>query len=118
MSSPAKKFIETFLADDLDYGAAANRLEVIIDLMTDRDARMVAQTIKVDRAAAARAIDYLRRCSAGAEPDGDEEALIWDFLGAHNLSMPWVMTGDPTSMITTLAEGTNSQRPPQLRVVS
>ena len=99
-----------------NYAEAADRIEVILDCLTDPN-RIISKMVKVDRAGAARAIAYFRRLAAGMEADGDIQAEIWEFLRAHKQCIDWVMTGDPTCMIVNLAVGTCSQKQPDLRVV-
>ena len=52
-----------------NYADAADRLEVILDCLTEP-----TKTAKVDRAAAARAISCFRRLAAVMEPDGAIES--------------------------------------------
>lgn len=116
MEFKKRKRSKADFAAEPNYADAADRLEVIVDCLTDPN-RVISKTVKVDRATAARAIAYFRRLAAGLEPDGDIQAEIWEFLRAHKQCVDWVMTGDPTYMIVNLAVGTCSQKPPHLRVV-
>src|SRR5262245_17171649 len=85
----------------IDYAEAADRLEVILDILTGNT--VGAQSIKVDRDAAARAIAYCRwRAANGVHPIDaeyaacDEETDMLQFISVHDLCASWVMQGDPT----------------------
>jgi hypothetical protein len=87
----AEEFRNTFLAGELDWEAAACRIEILLDLLTNYG---IAKTVTVDRAAAAKAIKYCRRRTTGVRCYTPIERKIDAFLRAHNISIDWVFSGD------------------------
>lgn len=102
----------------LNWSAAADRIELFLDLLSNY---YVGKTVKVDYRAAGKAVEYCRQRAAGKKYTeleiAEREAEMLGFLIAHNQSLDWVLSGDPTIMMAQLAEGTCSRKPPQLHVV-
>lgn len=84
-------------AQAFDWLASANRLETIANVLRDFEK-------PVDLTAAARAVEYCRRCAAG-EPEDDEafQELVVGFIAAHRQSLDWILFGDPRCMIAEMA---------------
>ena len=102
----------------VDYSAVADRLEMILSILSGDT--VGAQSISVDYVAFHRAIEFCRRESKRKRKRNsmpEEEWEMIQLLGRHNQCLNWVYEGDPTAMILTLALGTSSQRPTQLCVV-
>jgi len=101
-----------------DWSAAADRIELFLDLLAECQ---VGKNVRVDYRVAARAVDYCRQRAAGKKykirEREEREMELYDFLYAHGQSATWVFTSDPTEMMAQLAAGTCSRKPPQLRVV-
>jgi hypothetical protein len=100
------------------WSAIADRMQLIFETLTGDTHG--AQSISVDYASVHRVLAYCRHMAEGGKedlrPDGAWVEMI-QFLYRHNQCMNWVMTGDPTRIILTLAMHTSSQRRPRLRVV-
>jgi hypothetical protein len=102
-------------ARGIDWEAVIERLELIIDCLTNCQ---VAETIKMDRGVAERAVRYCRGRAAGEKANTDAEQEIIEFCASHNQSLDWVFAGDAAGMVCDLARGTSSIRPPALRLVT
>jgi hypothetical protein len=91
--------------DDDKPAASVARAEQIVELLT---VCYVRKGWKIDKAAAKRALAYVRKYAKdGSDPDAGRKAAI-DFFCSHGQSLDWVLAGDIRGMICGLAK--HSQR--------
>jgi hypothetical protein len=92
--------------DVRDRAAMVRRAEEIVDLLSTRYIRE-AWHENFDRDRAARFLQDVRQCDLSAEDVGFEEQIIaWAI--DHEVSLDWLILGDPTSMICILAATTQT----------
>jgi hypothetical protein len=81
--------------------ASLQRAEQIVELLTTC---YVREGWKIDKAAAKRALAYVRKYAKdGSDPDEGRKAAL-DFFHSHGQSLDWVFCGDIGGMICGLAK--------------
>jgi len=99
-----------------EWADRADRMEMVLKILTGDT--VGATTITVDHRRAHRAIKYFRQMAAGRKRGLTAE---WNemiqFCGRHHVDMNWLMEGDMTTMVLTLAMHTSSRDQPRLRIV-
>jgi hypothetical protein len=90
--------------------ASLPRAEQIVELLTTC---YVREGWKIDKAAAKRALTFVRKYAKdGSDPDAGRKVAM-DFFDSHGQSLDWVFCGDIGGMICGLAE--HSERATSLK---
>jgi hypothetical protein len=87
--------------DDNRPAASVARAEQIVELLT---VCYVREGWKIDKAAAKRALAYLRKYAKGGSDPNDGRKTALDFFYSHGQSLDWVLAGDIRGMICGLAK--------------